>query len=122
MQPKLALKPGILTRFRQSAEERRRFSRVKVTLLGRYMLSDRHEFPCQTSNISPGDAALLAPRLGEIGERVVVYLDQIGRIEGRITRKLENGFALTFTTPVIKREKARRPIDLAGQPRRARHA
>ncbi|MET3264061.1 hypothetical protein ABIF38_005567 [Bradyrhizobium japonicum] len=29
------------------AEERRRFQRVKVHLLGRYMLPDRREFPCQ---------------------------------------------------------------------------
>jgi hypothetical protein len=35
------------------SEERRRFQRVKVNLLGRYMLSDRREFPCHVANMSP---------------------------------------------------------------------
>src|SRR4051794_4260817 len=34
-----------------SATERRRFQRVKVHLLGRYMLPDRREFPCQIINM-----------------------------------------------------------------------
>ena len=38
--------------------DRRRFQRVKVNLLGRFMLEDRHEYPCQTADISPGSAAL----------------------------------------------------------------
>ena len=41
-----------------AAEERRRFQRVKVHLLGRYMLPDRREFPCQIINMSPGGLAL----------------------------------------------------------------
>lgn len=69
------------------------------------MLSDRHEYPCQTRNMSPGGLALYAPTKGEIGERVVVYLDQLGRIEGLITRKLENGFALALNVPLTKRDK-----------------
>jgi len=43
------------------AEERRRHQRVKVDLLGRYMLADRREFPCQVSNMSPGGIAIVAP-------------------------------------------------------------
>ena len=39
------------------AEERRRHQRVKVNLLGRYMLADRREFPCQVINMSPGGMA-----------------------------------------------------------------
>ena len=34
------------------AEERRRHQRVKVNLLGRYMLADRREFPCQVIDVS----------------------------------------------------------------------
>ena len=36
------------------SEERRRFQRVKVDLLGRYMLEDRREFPCQVIDMSLG--------------------------------------------------------------------
>lgn len=85
--------------------ERRRHQRVKVALLGRYMLGDRREFPCQTIDVSPGGVALLAPALGGVGERVVVYLDHIGRIEGRVARLIENGFALSVKAPLLKREK-----------------
>jgi hypothetical protein len=88
-----------------SSEERRRFQRVKVHLLGRYMLPDRREYPCQVINMSPGGVALLAPGIGNVGERVVVYLDHIGRVEGKITRLLDNGFAMTVGATPRKREK-----------------
>ncbi|MBV8566703.1 MAG: PilZ domain-containing protein [Methylobacteriaceae bacterium] len=85
--------------------ERRRYQRVKVALLGRYMLRDRREFPCQTIDMSPGGVALLAPMPGAVGERVVVYLDHVGRIEGHVARHMENGFAMSVTAPLLKREK-----------------
>jgi c-di-GMP-binding flagellar brake protein YcgR len=92
-------------RLRMNAAEKRRHSRVDISLLGRYMLSDRLEYPCQTRNMSPGGLAIYAPTQGRIGERVLVYLDQLGRIEGLITRHIENGFALAFTVPPAKRDK-----------------
>jgi len=92
-------------KFQPQAEERRRFQRVKIHLLGRYMLSDRREYPCQAINMSPGGLALLAPGIGSIGERVVAYLDHIGRVEGKITRLLDNGFAMTVNATPRKREK-----------------
>ena len=85
--------------------ERRRHQRVRVSLLGRYMLADRREFPCQTIDMSPGGLAVHAPVKGAVGERVVIYLDQIGRVEGSITRLLETGFAIAMTVPALKREK-----------------
>ena len=86
-------------------QERRNHQRVRVVVLGRYMLADRREFPCQTINLSPGGVALFAPVKGSLGERVVVYLDQLGRIEGKIVRQLENGFALQTNMPLLKRDK-----------------
>ena len=75
--------------------ERRRHQRVKVNLLGRFMLENKTEYPCQVINMSPGGVALITPIRGEIGERVIAYIDHIGRIEGKIVRKIEGGFALT---------------------------
>jgi hypothetical protein len=85
--------------------ERRRHQRVKVVLLGRYMLEDRHEYPCQTIDISPGGVAIEAAVNGAIGERVVAYFSQIGRVEGAIARHFEKGFAIQMRLPVLKREK-----------------
>ena len=88
-----------------SAEERRRFQRVKVHLLGRYMLPDRREFPCQVINMSPGGLAMLAPGIGNVGDRVIAYLDHIGRVEGKIARIIDNGFAMTVGATPRKRDK-----------------
>lgn len=87
------------------AEERRRFQRVKVHLLGRYMLPDRREFPCQVINMSPGGLAMLAPGIGNVGDRVIAYLDHVGRVEGKITRIIDNGFAMTVGATPRKRDK-----------------
>jgi hypothetical protein len=87
------------------SEERRRFQRVQVNLLGRYMLADRREFPCQVSNMSPGGMALIAPVSGAPGERVVAYVDHVGRLEGVIARQFQNGFAMTIAATPRKRDK-----------------
>jgi hypothetical protein len=85
--------------------DRRRNQRVTVNLLGRFMLEDRREFPCQTQNISPGSLALTTPVTGGVGERVVAYIDHIGRIEGQITRVFDGGFAMTITATLRKKDK-----------------
>jgi hypothetical protein len=87
------------------ARERRRHQRVRVNLLGRYMLSDRREFPCQVINMSPGGMALIAPEIGNVGERVIAYVDHLGRLEGTIARHLPNGFAMTISATARKRDK-----------------
>jgi hypothetical protein len=87
------------------SEERRRFQRVKVDLLGRYMLADRREFPCQVINMSPGGMAIIAPVAGKPGERVIAYVDHVGRLEGTIARHFENGFAMTIAATARKRDK-----------------
>jgi hypothetical protein len=87
------------------AEERRRHQRVKVNLLGRYMLADRREFPCQVVNMSPGGIALVAPVSGDPGERVIAYVDHLGRLEGKIARLLDTGFAMTVEATLRKRDK-----------------
>lgn len=85
--------------------ENRRFQRVPVTLFGRYMLESRHEYPCQTIEMSPGDMTLFAPVKAEIGEKVVVYLDELGRFAGVGTRQTNSGFVMTMNLPPMKRDK-----------------
>jgi PilZ domain len=87
------------------ADERRRFQRVRVNLLGRYMLADRREYPCQVQDMSPGGMALVAPVAGKAGERVVAYVDHLGRLEGTIVRVYPTGFAMTIAATSRKRDK-----------------
>ena len=85
--------------------EGRRYQRVKVDLLGRYMLEDRREFPCQVVDMSPGGMAVIAPQCGKPGERVVAYIDHVGRLEGRIARTYPSGFSMTISASPRKRDK-----------------
>ena len=87
------------------SEERRRFQRVRVNLLGRYMLSDRREYPCQVADMSPGGMALIAPVRGQVSERVIAYVNHVGRLEGVVARHIENGFAMTIAATPRKRDK-----------------
>jgi hypothetical protein len=82
-----------------------RFQRVKVSLLGRYMLADRREFPCQVLEMSPGDAVVIAPVSGQVGERVIAYIDHIGRIEGTVLDPVNGGFVMDVTASDRKRDK-----------------
>lgn len=78
---------------------------MKVVLLGRYMLPNRMEYPCQTIDISPGGVHLTAPVKAAPGERVIAYLEHLGRIEGIAVRTTMEGFAMTITATSRKREK-----------------
>jgi hypothetical protein len=96
---------GNAARITSKPKELRKHQRVSVELMGRYMLESRREYPCQTINISPGGMALVAPVPGTLGERVVAYLDQLGRVEGTVVRLLPNGFAINFSATIRKRDK-----------------
>jgi hypothetical protein len=86
-------------------KEDRQFQRVAVTLFGRYMLEDRREYPCQIQDMSPGSASLVTTHVGEVGERVIAYIDHIGRLDGKIIRNIDNGFAMSFRATEKKRDK-----------------
>jgi hypothetical protein len=86
-------------------EERRRHSRVKVRLPGQFMRENRREFPCVTLDMSPGGVAFSADERVEIAERIVAYLDHVGRVEGRVVREFQGGFAIAMKLPQLKRER-----------------
>ena len=85
--------------------EHQGFQAVKINVLGRFMLPDRREYPCQVIMMSPGGLAMLTPVAGFTGDRVVAYLDHIGRVEGKIAREIDGGFAMTVNATAHKRDK-----------------
>ena len=101
----MTAEPAGAPRAQPRRTERRRHQRVPVALLGRYMLADRQEYPCQTQDVSPGGALLVAHVKGQIGERVIAYLEHLGRIEGEITRHTPTGFAICISAAFRKRDK-----------------
>lgn len=96
--PRTAIADGL-----DRAEQR--FQRVRVSILGRYMLADRREFPCQVLSMSPGDAVVIAPVAGIVGERIIAYLDHLGRIEGTILHQVDGGFVMDIAASPRKRDK-----------------
>jgi hypothetical protein len=83
--------------------ERRRHQRVKVHVTGRFMRSNRQEFDCLTVDMSPGGIAFLAEATVERGERIVVYLNNLGRLEGTVARTFSGGFAIQMKLSPAKR-------------------
>jgi hypothetical protein len=67
------------------------------------MLPDGREFPCNVLDMPAGGIALIAPVVAKKGDRVIVYLDEIGRLDGLVARHIPDGFALTIMATGRKR-------------------
>ena len=108
----------------ESTFERRRYDRAVLTLPGRYMLADGQEFDCQIVDVSPIGVAIRAPLVGDLGERVVAYVQELGRIEGVIVRRGIDWFAVELRVPSSRLRKLATRIDglvrrqAAGSPER----
>jgi hypothetical protein len=88
-----------------SSADNRAFQRVVVNLQGRLMLSDSSEFDCRAIDMSPGDAQLLCTAMPQIGERIIAYIDHIGRLEGVVLKLVDHGFIISLQATERKREK-----------------
>ncbi|MCF3639778.1 PilZ domain-containing protein [Rhizobium sp. TRM95111] len=91
-------KPGIPV-------EQRHFQRVSVNLSGRLMLPNHDEYECLVIDMSPGDAFFACVARPRSGERIIAYVDHLGRIEGNVVASSDQGFAIALTATDRKREK-----------------
>ena len=85
--------------------DRRRHKRVELACLGRFMRADKLEYPCRLQDVSVGGAAIHAPQAVTLGEHVIAYFDEIGRIDGPVVRLTNGGFALHIQATQHRREK-----------------
>ncbi|PLX34866.1 MAG: pilus assembly protein PilZ [Hyphomicrobiales bacterium] len=83
----------------------RKFQRIKTNLPGRFMMPDQQEYPCQVMEMSPGDIKLYTPVKAAIGDRIVVYIDVMGRFDGTVARLFESGMALTLQLSPLKQDR-----------------
>jgi hypothetical protein len=65
-------------------------------LLGRFMLPDLSEHPCQVSQLTADGALFGASFQPPLGLTIIAYIDGIGRVEGRCERPAGNGFEVAF--------------------------
>jgi hypothetical protein len=92
--------------------ERREDVRLIVSMPGKYSFAsrrdkkgNRREFACRLVNVSSRAVALAVPVIGPVGERVIVYVDKFGNIEGEIIRVLSAGFVVGIRASTEDREK-----------------
>ena len=69
------------------------------------MFPDRRECPCQLVEISPGEAIFVSPFCGDVGARIIAYIDSIGRLEGVLLERRDDGFLMSINASQKKRDK-----------------
>lgn len=86
-------------------KERRKHQRVAFEAKGRFLAPDGSEHECSIRDMSLGGIALSADIAIEIGENIIVYLDEFGRFEGKVVRVYEGGFAIETAISGPRRER-----------------
>lgn len=69
------------------------------------MRADHSEHDCIIETMSPGDAIISCSTRPEQGERIVAYIDHIGRIEGKVETPGVRTFTLSINATERKRDK-----------------
>lgn len=83
-----------------------RFQRVQISLEGRYMLlKSSEEYPCRTYEMSPGGVYLFAPVAPLPGEKIVLYLNELGRFTGTALQTKNMGFEMDLQLTPKKRDR-----------------
>jgi hypothetical protein len=86
--------------------DRRRHRRVMWQVPVRGLTGSGEEFACNTVDVCAGGIRINLARPLEKGENLVLYIEDIGRVEGVVVRILnEIGYAIEFRVPPRKREK-----------------
>ncbi|MBB4953378.1 hypothetical protein H4S14_001354 [Agrobacterium vitis] len=83
----------------------RAFQRVTVGLEGRLMVPSQDEYVCLTVDMSPGDVRFICAARPMPNDRIIAYIDHIGRIEGSVVKTTDDGFVISITATERKREK-----------------
>lgn len=79
--------------------------RLPIVLNGRFQDAMGHERRLVTARMSCRSAEIRAQHLPAIGDEIVCYIDDLGRIEGEVMRVAPGGFLLRFDQSERKRDK-----------------
>lgn len=89
-------------------DEQRKHKRLSTKLKARYLDQEGREKPCIIVNVSAGGALLRAKAPPAQGEKIILYIDQVGRFEASVIRTTGQEFAVSYET---KRTKNARTAD-----------
>ena len=87
---------------------RRTHARVNIVLEATFLRANGAETPCLVTNISAGGAVIKSKNPPQNGEKVVIYIDTIGRFEAKVVRITKDGFAVDYRG---RRAKSKRTAD-----------
>ena len=76
--------------------DRRKHFRVEVPLKARFLNENGKEEACEIINVSAGGALLRSKTPPDFGQSVVLYIDQLGRFEGKVIRSGASSFAISY--------------------------
>jgi len=84
---------------------------IDLRLGGRYSLANRRdtqgnrrEFACRTTRVSPYQMMISVPVIGAVGERVISYFGEFGKLDGWVSQHVEGGFLIDLAVAKDKRE------------------
>jgi hypothetical protein len=86
--------------------DRRRHRRVEWITRVRGLTAEGEEFQCMTIDVCAGGLRISLARPLNLGDPLVLYIDEIGRVEAVVARiHREVGYAVEFKVPPRKRDK-----------------
>ncbi|GAK46048.1 type IV pilus assembly PilZ [Tepidicaulis marinus] len=86
-------------------EDRRRAERKELSVDGRLMTPAGEEFTCSVLDISLVGIALSTPAPANLDDKVIIYLNDLGRFEGKVVRMINGGFCVEIHLVTPRRER-----------------
>ncbi|WP_375200858.1 PilZ domain-containing protein [Hyphococcus sp.] len=86
-------------------DDRRKHRRVELPVKARFLTEKGVECAAEVLNISAAGAMLRTKFPPSLGQSLVLYIDQIGRVEAKVVRSSNNSFAVTYPKRRAKQAK-----------------
>lgn len=96
--------------------ERRRHARTQMNLTVRFLLHDGTEHSGSVTNISVGGMAITSSAKPAAGSIIIAYVQDLGRLEGLVSRTEGDGFAVRLTLSALRREKLEERLGVGFKP------
>lgn len=80
-------------------------------IFGRFMLPDMSEHPCQVMDITPDGAVFMTLTIPPIGQTLVAYLEEIGRVEAVVIAPVPGGFQIEYALQGPRMDRLRQRIE-----------
>jgi PilZ domain-containing protein len=95
-----------------SVKEFLRQRAVNIAVNGHYKIANWYDaqgkprtFACRTSRVSPFRMMIAVPVIGKVGDRIACYFGDFGKLDGRISETVSDGFLVELAMTRAMREK-----------------